>query len=552
MDNLKTSAAGAPAAGDSGNKTQQDLRKRMFILIGVFFVALVTLTGHGWLGLKDELETSDFAGVAMTKDLVADTVPPSASVAPLHLVIKSLEGETDAAKIRAGSNAVRDFAKVYSERREHWKKSLPAALASSFEDSVRSAETYFDVAQREYVPLLERGELQAAAAVSADKLTPLFQENDERILRLVALANTEMQKAQDEAESAIGGRKRMFLGLSFAFAALSAYMAWRIIETLRKSLTESQKMQDELAVGMAASEKQAVKLREVMQRVASNASELAGSSSRLTDISGEMNNDAKTSSAQAQNASAAAEQVSKSVETVTTSVSELNSAIKEIARSVSGAVEIANSAVTMAQDTDTKVRKLGDSSMDIGNVIKVITSIAEQTNLLALNATIEAARAGEAGKGFAVVANEVKELARETAKATDDISRKIDAIQGDTTGAVEAIGQIYNIIHQINEFQNSIASAVEEQTVMSVQIQRSLEEAAKGSVGIAKSVTEVADAAESTSRGAERVREAATHLSATASTLQSIASSGRSFTADASEGGLAAANDGGHRQERVA
>ena len=121
------------------------------------------------------------------------------------------------------------------------------------------------------------------------------------------------------------------------------------------------------------------------------------------------------------------------------------------------------------------MNKLGESSQEIGNVIKVITSIAQQTNLLALNATIEAARAGEAGKGFAVVANEVKELAKQTAKATEDIGRKIEAIQVDTKGAVAAIEEIGTIINQINDISNSIATAVEEQTVTTNEIGRSVE-----------------------------------------------------------------------------
>ncbi|MEO1339351.1 MAG: methyl-accepting chemotaxis protein, partial [Myxococcota bacterium] len=160
--------------------------------------------------------------------------------------------------------------------------------------------------------------------------------------------------------------------------------------------------------------------------------------------------------------------------------------------------------------------------IEIGKVIKVITSIAQQTNLLALNATIEAARAGEAGKGFAVVANEVKELAKETAKATEDISRKIEAIQSDTRSAVNAIQEIGSIIHQINDFQNSIASAVEEQTATTNEISRSVGEAAKGSNEIAQNITSVATAAESTSKATAKARDSVAELNRVRSELDRI------------------------------
>ena len=172
--------------------------------------------------------------------------------------------------------------------------------------------------------------------------------------------------------------------------------------------------------------------------------------------------------------------------------------------------------------TNATVGKLGESSAEIGQVIKVITSIAQQTNLLALNATIEAARAGEAGKGFAVVANEVKELAKETAKATEDISRKIEAIQGDTKGAVEAIGQITTIINQLNDISNTIASAVEEQTATTNEITRNVGEAAKGSSQIVENIVSVATAAKSTTEGATNTQTAAQELARMAAELQRL------------------------------
>ncbi len=265
-------------------------------------------------------------------------------------------------------------------------------------------------------------------------------------------------------------------------------------------------------------------MESILQKVADSAAVLASASHELISVSQQMAANAEETATQANVAAAAAEQVSRNVSTVATGSEEMGASIKEIARSANEAAKVATSAVKVAQKTNANVAKLGESSAEIGNVIKVITSIAQQTNLLALNATIEAARAGEAGKGFAVVANEVKELAKQTAKATEDISRKIEAIQADTKGAVESIGQIGTIINQINDIQNTIASAVEEQTATTGEISRNVAEAAKGSSEIAQNVTGVAEAARSTTEGASNTKSSADELSRIALDLQKMVS----------------------------
>ena len=206
-----------------------------------------------------------------------------------------------------------------------------------------------------------------------------------------------------------------------------------------------------------------------------------------------------------------------------------------VAKNASDAARVSQAAVLSAAAANDTIGKLGDSSAEIGKVIKVITSTAEQTNLLALNATIEAARAGEAGKGFAVVANEVKELAKETAKATEDISRKIEAIQQDTKGSVDSIREIGQVIAQINDISNTIASAVEEQTATANEMSRNVAEAAKGTAEIAQNITSVAQAAQSTSQGATNCQQAAVKMSRMAEELQELgAGNGVRDEADAS------------------
>ena len=263
---------------------------------------------------------------------------------------------------------------------------------------------------------------------------------------------------------------------------------------------------------------------EPLRVTAQNAGTLASSSEELAAVSQQMAGNAEETAAQANVVSAASEQVSKNVSSVASAAEEMQASIREISKNANESARVARNAVRTAQQTNETVKKLGESSSEIGNVIKVITSIAQQTNLLALNATIEAARAGEAGKGFAVVANEVKELAKQTARATEDIGRKIDAIQGDTTGAVKAIEEIGGIINQINDISNSIASAVEEQTVTTNEIGRSVTEAAKGVNDIARNIGSVATAAQNTTQGANDTQKASQELSHMAARMQSVTS----------------------------
>jgi len=265
-------------------------------------------------------------------------------------------------------------------------------------------------------------------------------------------------------------------------------------------------------------------LRRSISQITETARTVSQSSENMAGINKDMAHNAEETSAQANVVSAASEQVTRNVQTVATGAEEMGASIREIAQNANRAARVASTAVQVAQRTNETVTKLGDSSTEIGQVLKVITSIAEQTNLLALNATIEAARAGEAGKGFAVVANEVKELANQTAKATEDIGMKIEAIQADTHKSVEAIEEITQVINEINDISSAIASAVEEQSATAAEIGRNVTEAATGSTEITRNITAVAKAASDTMKGVKIVRQSADELANVARILQNLVS----------------------------
>ena len=389
------------------------------------------------------------------------------------------------------------------------------------------------------VPLIAQGRADEVVATLQGDIAKPEDAAGTALADLVAIETDAAQAAVDDASAGYHASRTLILGLLVAASLLAVGLALGLGRMVARPLRRTVEVLAEVAAGrldqrlevesadevgqMGVALNAALsRLAETMGEMDANAQSLASSSEELSAVSGEMSGSASESSSQAGLVSAAAEQVSRNVQTVATGTEEMSASIREIAQNASNAASVAAQAVVVAESTNATVAKLGDSSAEVGNVIKVINSIAEQTNLLALNATIEAARAGEAGKGFAVVANEVKELAQETGKATEDIGRRIEAIQSDTEAAVAAIAEIAEIIGQINDTQATIASAVEEQTATTNEMSRNVAEAATGSSDIAQNVTGVARSASDTQAAANSTSQAADELARMAAKMRSL------------------------------
>ncbi len=340
------------------------------------------------------------------------------------------------------------------------------------------------------------------------------------------------------ASSASSG---MTLAIIVALVGLVALLLclWWVIRSITRPLAETVSVietvaggdltavstvdsKDELGSLASSINTMLARLRSAMSEIAQNAESLAGASEELSAVSRQMTGNAEQTSTRADSVSAAAEEVSVNIQTVAAGTEEMAASIKEIARSANLASEVARQGAEMTHSINDAVTKLSASSAEIGEVVQTISSIAEQTNLLALNATIEAARAGEAGKGFAIVASEVKDLARETARATEDIASRIATIQSDALAAVDAVGQVSQIIERINEEQSTIAIAVQQQTETASEIGRNVAEVSTGSREIAADIATVATAAVDTSNGASNSDEAAADLARMAEALRHL------------------------------
>jgi methyl-accepting chemotaxis protein len=492
------------------------VRMKIFAVVGLFAVL------SGALGLFATMEMTSIAGATQAAktqaqvgdalgDLKAALLDVRVSMLRTGLVLPA--DRPDAlAELEAAYSSLDEVKATYAQVYQGANGELPANL-TKFEDSFAQYRTVVD---GELVPAAMAGDTETFAEVLSgglnDTIASMLGDVGDIEAEISDQMNTLADDAAHEARNAILVTVALIVGVIVLGSVVGSIVA----NGIRRSVLEVKRSVDAMATGdltqapsiasqdeigqMAAALTTAQgALRSVIAGVVETASTVAAAAEELSAANAEVAAGSEETSVQAGVVATAAEQVSRNVQTVSAGAEQMSASIREIAQNASSAAKVAREATDVAAATNATVTKLGISSSEIGSVVKVITTIAEQTNLLALNATIEAARAGEAGKGFAVVASEVKELAQETARATEDIAKRVEAIQVDTSGAVVAIGEISAIIESINDYQLTISSAVEEQTATTNEMSRSVSEAATGSVEIASNIVGVADGAASSS-----------------------------------------------------
>jgi methyl-accepting chemotaxis protein len=512
---------------------QWTIKKRLATLTisGLIFVAAVSITGYWGVTSVEQATTQVTAtGMAIRSHIEAGTFNDMTWVDISAIFSKKGQEQQDNVDNLALHSKM--LAQGIAKARE---SATDPAIQSALDEEGRLVQQYLSASDA-----LSKGILRDPSKVDSGPCYRLYQGIQEKI----ADSSDQLEQSGRQAViSATSKAKRatraMFVMCGFSLLLLLAVGIWVAVSITRpldsfstkfKAMAEAndlasrvdQERQDEIGQLGRCLNLFVDKVHDLLTQIAASAQHVSSASEELSATSEQITANSEETSAQADVVSKATQKVSQNLQTVAMGAEEMGTSIKEIAKNATEAAKVATSAVKVAETATAAVSKLGDSSTEIGQVIKVITSIAQQTNLLALNATIEAARAGEAGKGFAVVANEVKELAKETAKATEDISSKIEAIQSDTKAAVDAIASISGVINQINDISNTIATAVEEQNATTNEMSRNVAEAAQGSGEISSNIAGVAEAAQSTSRGSADTQKAAQELVEMSSQLREL------------------------------
>ncbi|UQU63765.1 methyl-accepting chemotaxis protein [Couchioplanes caeruleus] len=531
-------AAPGKRAGRRGPRLWRNLRvsQKLIASFGVLSLLVIAVGSFGLFELHsannrlERMYEGNTQAIALIGEVRADVQQATSLTA--NLILRSPLADV--------SNVQMAISRLDRDIDENWKAYTAHATPGAATDRnafVAALAEYRKVRDQQLVPAAQQNSMSAYLGAKNNFIDPLTSKITVALNNLAGIEDRAAQRQMSQARSNADVAQVVTIALIAGAVAFATIIALVVSRAIARPLGRTVKVLEGLAEGrldqrldikgrdevgrMGEALNTALdRLTAAMRDIGENVTTLASSSEELTAVAGQMNDSAARSAGRAQAVTTASEEISQNITTVSAGAEEIGASISEIARSTSSAADVAAQAVRISSEAGDILQQLGTSSAEIVSVIKIITGIAEQTNLLALNATIEAARAGDAGKGFAVVAGEVKELAQETARATEDIRTRVGAIQSDSAAAVSAIAEIGAVIDQINATQTAIAAAVEEQTATTNEMTRNVGEVAGGSSEIAANVAEVAEAAAETTNAAANTAGAADELARVAHDLQ--------------------------------
>ncbi|GIF42855.1 methyl-accepting chemotaxis protein [Actinoplanes xinjiangensis] len=538
----QTHAAAIPVIPPAGGRSSwlADLSVRTRILGAVTIAAVVAVVA-GLLGVQaasaasasaQKIYDQNVASILALSDLRSAVLQARLTVVN-HAVSRDQQTKSRYEQALAGD--LQAIEKAFAD----YRAGHPAVNTEAVDELFADYEAYAQLARDKLLPASGRNDITTWQRVRDAELTPLMNE---AMQDLVDMDTTEAAAASHnaaDAKSAYESRRTTTLVLLTVGSLLALGAGFFVAHGIVTSLRRVESVCDSLAGGdlthtagltsrdepgrMArALDTAVINLRSTVTTIGGSAVALATAAEQLSTVSAQLQSGAADTAARASTASHGSEQVNTGVQSIAAGAEQMSASITEIASNAGRAAQVAQQAMAVAQRTTDQVAQLGTASAEIGDVVRLITTIAEQTNLLALNATIEAARAGELGKGFAVVAGEVKELAQQTAKATEEITSRIAAIQASSGSAAHAIEEITDVIQQISDYTTTIASAVEEQTATTAEMSRSVADAAANSGEVAGIISGVAEVANTTATGATTTQQAAGDLTRLSGELTSL------------------------------
>jgi len=529
------------------------IRQKLLGSIGFCLVALAAFAIVAWNTIETTKVTGDrYHEIVLNKDLVADILPPPEYIIEAYLMVHQLADEADEAKAADYRKRLKSLRKDFDDRHEYWIQNLlPGPMRDRFlNDSYGTAVKFFALVEDSLLPKLAAREGEEARKILAQKLSPLYEAHRAAIDDVVVLANKSLETSEGEVGALVKQRGLLLLVLG-GLMATGCVVSFVFVNYVTRNVGVRLKHAGEFAAAIAKGDmSQKVEkgahdeiglLAESLDQMRQNMREMVGGIRQgvktLVDTAGglstlsmqtmtnveEMDRHASEVVRRADSSSKHTETIasgigesSRNLESVATATQQMSTTVDGIASDSARARSISDEASAQAKAVHDVMSDLKGAAERIGQVSGTIRDISAQTSLLALNATIEAARAGVAGKGFAVVANEVKELSRQAADATEDINTKVKSVQTSTNAAIGDIEKIATVVRDVNELVTSIAVAVEEQSVVTRNVAQNIAGASSGIQSASANINEAAEAA----------RSIAGEIAGIHSTIQKIRESG--------------------------